>query len=395
MHREFTVGAGRFSLVAAGQTAEEQLVAEVVERLATGSPWPARSPLGEAARLIGGGRSLGREGAAAAMRALLGDPGEKWGEEALAFLLAARPERLGAAELAGLVDAMLSAAVPVEVPAGLLADTCGTGNDSFKTFNVSTAAMPVLAALGVRVAKHGNRAVTSACGSADVLEELGVKIDLDAGGVARCLARTGAAFLFAPRFHPATRRVQGLRRALASLVRCEGRPCNTVFNVLGPLSNPMRPGVRVVGVYDPCLLRAVAGALVELGVERALVVHGSSAEGTLDEISTLGPTVLAEVAGGEVREYRLEPGDFGFLPARPDELRGGDRGANAALLRELLQGGGTPAARELVAVNAGAVLYLAGQARTFAEGAAVAAAVLATGAAWEKLGELVEASHAQ
>ncbi len=272
---------------------------------------------------------------------------------ALLGALAARGET--AAELAGFADAMLAAAVPVplsEAERSLLVDTCGTGGDDTGTFNISTAAALVAAAAGATVAKHGNRAVTSQCGSADVLESLGIPIGLGPAEGAASLRRHRFAFLHAPSLHPAMKAVQPVRRALG---------VRTAFNILGPLANPAGARAQVMGVYSAHLVPVVAEAMRLLGVRHAFVVHGAvDATGTygLDEISISGPTQIAEVRGGVTTFSHLTPEQVGLASASLDSLRGGDAAANAAILRSIFAGERTPR-RDVVLLNAAAVLVAA------------------------------------
>ena len=282
-------------------------------------------------------------------------------------------------EIAGFATALRDAAVHVVAPADAI-DTCGTGGDRSNTFNISTVAAIVAAAAGAHVAKHGNRAASSACGSADVLEALGVTIDLGPSDVVACLGEVGLGFMFAPRFHPAMRHAAPVRRELG---------IRTVFNVLGPLANPARVRRQLLGVPTPALGGTMARVLSILGAEKALVVHG---RGALDEISPVGPTMTWEVAGGEVREGTLSPEDAGLTPAPLEELRGGDPAANAAIARRVL-GGEPGAARTAVLLNAGAALYVADLAASVRHGAALAATAIDSGAAAERLARFVSTTE--
>jgi anthranilate phosphoribosyltransferase len=276
---------------------------------------------------------------------------------ALLGAISARGET--AAELAGFADAMLAAAIPVpldEAERSLLVDTCGTGGDDTGTFNISTAAALVAAAAGatagsgMMVAKHGNRAVTSQCGSADVLEALGIPIALSPAAGAASLRRHRFAFLHAPGLHPAMKAVNPLRRALG---------VRTAFNVLGPLANPAGARAQVMGVYSAHLVSTVAEAMRLLGVHHAFVVHGATANGTgIDELSISGPTQIAEVRGDTVTFSRLTPDQVGLASAPIDSLRGGDVATNAAILRAIFAGEPGPR-RDVVLLNAAAVLIAA------------------------------------
>ena len=301
-----------------------------------------------------------------------------------AFLVALRMKGETADEITGAALAMRERVTPLDLGAdGIrsnLVDTCGTGGDNRGTFNISTLAAIVAAAAGANVAKHGNRAVSSACGSADVLAALGVNIDLDAPRMAQVLRRAGIAFLFAPKLHPAMSAVAAVRKELG---------VRTIFNVLGPLTNPAFARRQVLGVYTERLVETVARVLAALGAEHALVVH--SRDG-LDEISVSAPTRVCEVRGGEVRSYEITPEEVGVRRHDIEELAGGDANANAEIARRILAGE-NGARRDVIAANAGAALYVAGLAASIREGVILAGDALASGAARAKLQELVEASH--
>lgn len=283
-------------------------------------------------------------------------------------------------EITGAALAMRERVTPLDVPRDGLVDTCGTGGDGAGTFNISTVAALVAAGAGARVAKHGNRAVSSSCGSADVLSELGVAIDLDAPRMSQVLRRTGISFLFAPKLHPAMGAVAAVRRQLG---------VRTIFNVLGPLTNPAFARRQVMGVYSRHLVEVVARVLLSLGAEHALVVHSDDG---LDEISVSAATQVAEVCGGVVTTYSVTPGALGVGSHPLDALGGGDAARNAAIARGLLEGRGTPAQKDIVIANAGAALYVAGAASTIAEGVSLAREALESGAAGRKLEELAAAS---
>ncbi len=309
---------------------------------------------------------------------------------ALLAALAVKGE--SAAEIAGAAAAMRRRVVPIPHGRDDLVDTCGTGGDGAGTFNVSTAAALVVAAGGLTVAKHGNRSVSSRSGSADVLAALGVAIELPPAVAARALEEVGIAFLFAPLYHPAMKAVMAVRRELG---------VRTIFNVLGPLTNPAGARRQLLGVFAPHLVETAARVLAELGSEHALVVHGSDG---LDEITTTGPTAVAEArrwtgpdgaAAVEVtvEVYTVEPEELGVPRARPEELRGGTPEENAAALERVLAGEPGPLA-DVTALNAGAALYAGGAAASIAEGVERARALLASGAAREKLAALREFSAA-
>jgi len=298
-----------------------------------------------------------------------------------ALLVAIRVRGAVPSEVAGGVRALRRAMVPVPgEPAGLV-DTCGTGGGAITTFNISTAAALLAAGAGARVAKHGNRSFTSRCGSADVLEALGIRLELTPEQEARVLERTGIVFMFAPLHHPAMKHVGPIRREL-------GMP--TIMNVLGPLSNPASARRQVVGVSDPALLELIAGALAELGHDRALVVHG---EPGLDELSPLGTTEVLEVENGAWTRRTFDPAaELGWAALPADGLEGGDRDENAAKVEAVLRGRLGGAARAAVVLNAGAALYCAGLAPSLVDGIRAAEAALDAGRGWGKLEELRDAS---
>ncbi len=284
------------------------------------------------------------------------------------------------AELVGLARAMREHAVEVPGAHGPVFDTCGTGGDRSGTFNISTAAAIVVAASGVGVAKHGNRSVSSQCGSADVLEALGVDVQASADTVGLCLRDVGMAFLFAPTFHPAMRHAAGTRKDLG---------VRTAFNLLGPLTNPARPARQIVGVPRPELTELLARALLRLGVERAWVVHGADG---LDELSTTGHTKVSECHDGSVQTFYVHPADFGLQKAAPEALRGGDAQVNAAVVRDVLAGTAGPA-RDVVLLNGGAALFVAGHAGDVRDGIRLAAESIDSGAAIRLLTRLVAVSN--
>jgi len=262
---------------------------------------------------------------------------------------------------------------------GILVDTCGTGGDKIKTFNISTAVALVAAGAGVPIAKHGNRSVTSKAGSADVLEALGVKIDLDPSGVERCIEKIGFGFMFAPVFHGAMKYATPVRREIG---------IRTVFNLLGPLTNPANARAQVLGVYDRGLTEILANVLLGLDVKHAMVVHGLDG---LDEISNLGGTQISEVNGGKVRTYTVEPKDFGFDSAKPEDIKGYDKEGNAILMIKLLKGEDGPC-RDIVLMNSAAAMIVGGKASDFKEGVEVAKEAIDSGKAYEKLRALIKAT---
>jgi anthranilate phosphoribosyltransferase len=321
------------------------------------------------------GESLTEDQAEAVMGHVMdGDASES---QIAGLLIALRAKGESVAEIVGAARAMRAHAVAVVPRRSDLVDTCGTGGDGLRTFNVSTAAGLVAAGAGAGVAKHGNRAVSSASGSADVLEALGVRVDLPAAAVAECIDEVGFGFLFAPAHHPAMRHAGPVRRSLG---------VRTIFNVLGPLTNPVGARRQLVGVFDEALVLPIAETLRALGSERALVVHGSDG---LDELSPSNPSTCADVTPEGVTVGSVDPRALGLEPSRTEELAGGDAPHNARLLVSLLDGERGPR-RDAVVLNAGAALVAAGRADTLADGLALAAAAIDDGRARLTLDRLVE-----
>jgi anthranilate phosphoribosyltransferase len=323
------------------------------------------------------GAHLSRQESEAAMEEILSG---RAGEDAIVALLSAlRAKGESVEELVGFARAMRRHATPIfpegSRPDELLVDTCGTGGDASGTFNISTAAAFVAAGAGVRVAKHGNRSISSKCGSADVLEALGVSLDVSPGRVGAAINEIGIGFLFAPAMHTAMRHAMPARRRL-------GR---TAFNLLGPLTNPAGARAQVVGVFSDKVVEKVAMVLAELGVDRAFVVHGA---GGLDEISLAGETLVGEVRHDTVRLYEVAPENFGLERALIDEISGGDAAHNAGLIRAILSGEMGPR-RDIVVANAAAAIVAGGLAADFLEGARLAAQSIDSGAARRKLDALV------
>jgi len=333
-------------------------------------------------RLVAG-ETLTRAEAAAAVRSIVRGESEDVLVASFLTLLAQRGET--EAELQGGAEALRAEAIPFPGPGGPLFDTCGTGGDKSGTFNVSTAVAFVVAGAGVRVAKHGNRSVSSSCGSADVLESLGAQIEVGPAGAARVLAETGFTFLYARRFHPAMRRVAAVRQTLGF---------RTLFNWLGPLANPARASHQLVGVPDRTRVEPMARVLGGLGVVRGLVVHGA---GGLDELSLAAGNTAAEVGRSDTGApaavpRAIEAGALGLDPAPADALRGGDPARNAAILTAVLAGERGPR-RDAVVLNGAAALWIAGKAATLEEGAALAAESIDSGAARAVLGRYVAVSN--
>ncbi len=326
-------------------------------------------------------QDLSAEDALAAMRVILS--GEAGQPEIAGFLIGLRMKGETSDELVGFARAMRERAAPVDcspgsgAPAGPLVDTCGTGGDGASTFNISTISAFVVAGAGVRVAKHGNRSISSRCGSADLLEELGVNVALPVAEAGRAIREIGIGFLFAPMVHSAMKHAQPVRVALRM---------RTAFNLLGPLTNPTGADVQVAGAPSPRAAELIAGALASLGLRSGFVVHGSDG---LDEITTTGPTLAYSISPGRIERLELTPENFGVPQAKPEDLRGGDRAANAAIARAILAGKPGPQ-RDIVLVNASAALVAAGAAAGFEEGAALAARSIDEGAATAKLAALAD-----
>jgi len=326
-------------------------------------------------------RSLGAAEAYAVALEILS--GEATPSQVASFLTALHIRGEQPEQIAAFARALKEKATRITPPEGVVLDTCGTGGDGIGTFNVSTTAMFFVAAAGVRIAKHGNRAMSSRCGSADVLAAAGVKIDPLPPVAERCLREIGICFLFAPAYHAAMKHAAKPRREIGH---------RTIFNLAGPLANPAGATHQLVGVYDGSLCRVFAEVLRELGTRRALVVHGSDG---LDEISTTEVTELTELRGGEIHTWSATPADFGLeKPAELDDLLAEPTpAANAKLMEAILKGEEKGPRAEIAIVNAGAAIYLAGVAQTIPEGIAIAKDIAASGAAYEKLEELRRMSN--
>ncbi len=325
------------------------------------------------ARLLDG-HDLSREEARAVMGEIMS--GSATPAQIGGFLIALRLKSETADEIAGCAEAMREHVLSVNPKRDDLVDTAGTGGDGAGTFNISTAAALVAAAAGAGVAKHGNRAVSSSSGSADVLEALGFDLEQPAPRIERSIDELGFGFLFAPSHHPAMRHAAPVRRELAA---------RTVFNVLGPLTNPAGARAQVVGVYAPELVPTIAEVLAQLGSRRAFVVHGA---GGVDELSPVGPHLVCEVAAGKVRRREIDPLDFGVHRCKPGELAGGSPEENAATIREIFAGM-KGAKREAVLLNAGGAIAAGGHADDLAEGYEIATRALDSGAAAERLEQLI------
>jgi anthranilate phosphoribosyltransferase len=299
------------------------------------------------------------------------------------FLVALRMKGETVDELVGFARALrqMAEAIDVGLAGEPLLDTCGTGGDGLATFNISTVVAFVVAGAGVRVAKHGNRSISSQCGSADLLEAMGVRIPMPPADCARAIREIGIGFLFAPAIHTATKHAHPVRVELKM---------RTVFNLLGPLTNPAGASAQLAGAPSPHFAELIAGALAALGLERGFVVHGSDG---LDEITTTGTTLAFEIRHGEVIRRTLTPGDFGVALAQPEDLKGGDREMNLAIAREILGGAPGPR-RDIVLVNAAAALVAVGRAHDFREGVALAAEAIDSGAARGKAEALARFTRA-
>src|SRR5580704_16264395 len=346
-------------------------------------------------RIANQGQSMARAEAREVMAEVL--TGNCTDAQIAALLVALRMKGETVEEIVGFAEAIRAAATPLPIASAgagaassaldlsgtgrdalsesSLVDTSGTGGDACGTFNISTATAFVTAGVGVRVAKHGNRSISSKCGSADVMEALGVNIQLSPERAAQCLREVGICFLYAPNLHPAMKQVQAVRRELRM---------RTMFNLLGPLTNPARASGQVVGVYALDLVEKLAEALSMLGLHRALVVHGLDG---LDEITITGPTRVAESREGSVRSYEVEPEEFGMTRATLQEIAGGDAPENAAIIRAVLDGEKSPR-RDVVLLNAAAALVAAGKADRIAESIPIAAQSIDSGAAAGKLAAL-------
>ena len=297
-----------------------------------------------------------------------------------AFLAMMRMKRATAGEIAGLAQSLRDHAVRVQVDCDNLIDTCGTGGAVVKTFNISTASAFVAAGAGAHVAKHGNRGITSRCGSADVLEELGVKIDAAPDVIARCIREASIGFMFAPKFHPAMRFVQPIRKSL---------DFRTAFNILGPLANPAGVKAQVMGVSDVQLLDRIVESLRMLGAKRAMVVHGQG----MDEISLIGKTRIVELRDGKIASFELDPADYGIANASIDALGSGDAITNAGVIRDILAGKEKGPKRDIVALNAAAGIIVAGLADDFAQAIKQAETSIDEGKALHCLERLIEVSN--
>ncbi|MGE5472891.1 MAG: anthranilate phosphoribosyltransferase [Ignavibacteriales bacterium] len=294
------------------------------------------------------------------------------------FLTALRMKGETVEEITGFARTMRKKAIGIYPKAGFFVDTCGTGGDCANTINISTGAAFVAAAAGVPVAKHGNRSVSSRCGSADVLEELGVIIDLQPEKVVKCIEEVGIGFMFAPNFHKSMSNAGGPRKELG---------VRTVFNILGPLTNPANASGQLVGVFKKELAETMAEVLLKLGVKKALVVHGSDG---LDEITISGPTYVTELSEGKLFSYTISPENIGIQRSDSKELKGGDKIQNALVIKEVLNGQRNGAVRDAIVFNSAAALYVGNKVNNLAEGAILASEIINAGTAARKLEEFIE-----
>ncbi|MDI6757493.1 MAG: anthranilate phosphoribosyltransferase [Endomicrobiia bacterium] len=352
----------------------------------------------EAIQLLADKKDLAEHYAAEAMKEIM--TGGATDAQIAAFAVALRMKGETVDEISGCAGVMRSYAVKIKinrvssaaraigidrdeinVEAETIVDTCGTGGDKTKTFNVSTATAFVVAGAGIVVAKHGNRAVSSSCGSADVLEKLGLNLDVPPAKVEECLGKVGIGFLYAPLMHGAMKYAAGPRKQIG---------VRTIFNILGPLTNPAGANAQVLGVYSPELTEKLALVLGKLGAKRAFVVHGMD---STDEISITGATRVSELSGGGVRTYRVNPEDFGLKRARPEDIKGGDADENAAIILSVLKGQIGPP-RDIVLANAAAALVAASAARDLKDGVKLSEDSIDTGAALKKLESLKDMCRA-
>jgi anthranilate phosphoribosyltransferase len=325
------------------------------------------------ARLLDG-HDLSREDARAVMDQIM--RGDATAGQIGGFLVALRLKGETADEITGCAEAMRDHVLPVKPTREDLVDTAGTGGDGGMTFNISTAAALVAAAAGAGVAKHGNRSISSKSGSADVLEALGFELDLAPERIARSIDELGFGFMFAPTHHPSMKHAGPVRRELAA---------RTVFNVLGPLTNPAGARAQVVGVYSPALVPVITRVLAQLGARRAFVVHGAFG---VDELSPAGPNLVGEVVAGDVHERQIDPEELGIERCAPEELRGGDATENAAAIRTVFEGG-NGGHRSAILLNAAGAIAAGGHAKDLQDGIGYAREALDSGAAGERLEQLI------
>jgi anthranilate phosphoribosyltransferase len=334
--------------------------------------------LDDVLKILSSGRSLDEAAMFDAMKAIMS--GREKEDDIVSFLTLLRDKGEVMAEIKGAVRALRDVCVKVSVTPENLVDVCGTGGDSRGTFNISTAAGFVVAGAGVRVAKHGNRAISSQAGSADVLEKLGIRIELEPIQVRKCLIEAGFGFFFAPRFHPAMKSVAAARKRIGT---------RTIFNLLGPMANPANPLTQVIGVYDRKKMTLMAQVLRDLGSTRVLLVHG---EDGLDEITLTGKTYAVGLGGGKIAETEIDPEDLGLKLCTPADLQGRDADYNAMMLKGLLEGFESPL-RTAVMLNAAAALMVSGRAGSMEEGLTIAEHSLDQGRAYEVLKDVIRISN--
>ena len=323
--------------------------------------------------LLAGGQDLDTDSCIRVAREIM--KGEVPEDQIASFLINMKEKGETSSEIASFAKVMREFCTSIEPKVnGILVDTCGTGGDGLNTFNISTASAFVAAGTGVQIAKHGNRSVSSNCGSADILEAAGIGVELPPGQVKESIEELGIGFMYAPLFHPAMRHVQPVRRKLG---------IRTIFNILGPLTNPANAEAQVIGVYSPDLVKKVAGALVEIGIQRAVVVHGSG----LDEITNTGVTSIAEVAGTQISEYELNPKDLGMAKASMNDLVSGDLEASIKDLIDVLEGKPGPKL-DIVLMNAGAAIMVGGLASDLNQGIGLARESIISGKALDKLNSM-------
>jgi len=330
----------------------------------------------EAIALLAEGSNLDQDTMTLVMEEIM--TGQATPSQIAAFLMGLRIKGETVPELTAAAKVMRSKAQKIKAPSDAI-DTCGTGGDHSLTFNISTASALVAAGAGIPVAKHGNRAASSSCGSADVLAELGVNIEAEIAVVENCLSQCGIGFLFAPLLHSAMKHAITPRREMG---------IRTIFNLLGPLSNPAEAKHQLLGVYDKKWVRPIAEVLSRLGSKRALVAHGSDG---LDEITITGPTFVAELKDGNVREYEITPEQFGFQKSHLVEIKGGAKNYNAELVKEILAGAKGPKT-DIVLLNAGAAIYVSGKAGSIKDGIKIAEETIQSGKAKSKLEQLIKLS---
>jgi anthranilate synthase/phosphoribosyltransferase len=376
-HREYEVEGLQFHPESVATAVGRRIIQNFLDRVKEG---PAIDMKQAVARLVRG-QDLDRGEMTTIMRILM--DGESTPAQTGAFLTALSIKGETVEEISAATEVMRAKATHVPLPPGFkVADTCGTGGDGAHTFNISTAAALIASGAGIPIAKHGNRSVSSRCGSADVLQELGVNTAIDAGKMAHCISQAGIGFLFAPALHSAMRHVIASRREIG---------IRSIFNILGPLSNPAFAQAQVLGVFDKKLVRIMADALRNVGVERALVVHGSDG---LDEITLTGPTYVTELSDGKLHDWVLDPAKLGLSLCRAEELAGGTVEENARILMDILEGKDAGPRSEVALINAAAVIYVGGATETLRAGLEAARDSLSSGKALIKLEALRKLSNA-